>query len=45
MSKKTEKRSTFSAPVRALALALAILVASGVVVYLITFFLQLFGIL
>lgn len=44
MSNKPEKKSAHSAPVRALALAMAILVASGVVVYLITFFLNLFGI-
>ena len=44
MSNKHEKKNTYSAPVRALALALAILVASGIVVYLVTFFLSLFGV-
>lgn len=45
MSNKANKKNSFSAPVRALALALAILVASGVVVYLVTFFLNLFGVM
>ncbi len=44
MSNKPTKSSSHPAPIRALALALAILVASGVVVYLVTFFLNLFGI-
>ena len=44
MSNKPAKKNSYSAPVRALALALAILVASGVVVYLVTFVLSLFGI-
>jgi len=44
MAKKEKQKSTFSKPARALALALAILVSSGVVVYLVTFILSLFGI-
>lgn len=42
MSRNT-KKSTFSPATRALALALAVLVSSGVVVYLITFIMGLFG--
>ena len=44
MSNQSGKKNSYSAPVRALALALAILVASGVVVYLVTFILNLFGV-
>ena len=44
MANKEKKKSTFSKPARILALAMAILVSSGVVVYLITFLLSLFGI-
>ena len=40
-TKKT--KSTYSKTMRALALAMAILVASGVVVYLITFLINLFS--
>ncbi len=42
MANNTNK-STHSPAARALALALAILVSSGVVVYLVTFILSLFG--
>ena len=41
MSKK--KKSTYSLPVRILALVLTALVASGVITYLIMFFMSLFG--
>jgi len=39
-----KKKSSYSAPVRIMALILTGLVASGVLVYLITFILSLFGI-
>ena len=42
MSRNT-KKSTFSPATRILALALSVLVASGVVVYLVTFIMSLFG--
>ena len=40
MSKKT--KSSYSMPVRVLAIALSVLVASGVVTYLVYFFMNLF---
>ena len=43
MSRKENSSSNHSPAVRILALALSLLVASGVVVYLITFFINLFG--
>ena len=42
MSRNT-KKSAFSPATRILALALSVLVASGVVVYLVTFIMSLFG--
>ena len=42
MSRNT-KKSTFTPATRILALALSVLVASGVVVYLVTFIMSLFG--
>ena len=42
MSRNT-KKSTFSPATRILALALSVLVASGVVVYLVTFIMSLLG--
>ena len=39
-----KKKSSYSAPVRIMALILTGLVASGVLVYLVTFILSLFGV-
>lgn len=40
---KQEKRPTYSLPVRITCIALAALVSSGILVYLITFLMQLFA--
>jgi len=42
-SKKKKRESTYSLPTRILAVALTILIASGIVTYLILFLISLFG--